>query len=114
MLASARPAGGDGVTHGPDHKSHPWKKSGQDDGEEEPPRLHATVLGGREALPVLVDEIKVRPLRVALRRHDMPWQRNQQEDQRTGWKVHGAQPSPLVEYDEPGEHDRAGEKKPDQ
>src|SRR5688572_5171494 len=62
---------------------------------------------GGEACPVFVDEIEVRPFRVALRDQEVPRPRDQQEDHDSFRQVQGAEAVPLVEDKKPYEYDGA-------
>ena len=89
-------------------KSRPRENPQRHDREKIPPRLISPVHRRRKPREVLVDQVKLRPRRVALRRQKVPRQRDRQKQRDPGRQMQRTEPFPLVEDEQPQKHHRAG------
>jgi len=87
MVVAGLSAAGERVPDGVEREQGPREHAGRQQREEEPPRLVAAVNPGGEALPVLVDEIEVKEVRVRARRQDVPRRGDGEQQQRAGQRV---------------------------
>ena len=83
----------------------------QDDWNEIPPGAWAVGRVRGEAFKMLKDDITVEPGRVAHRHQDVPRRRDDEEQKRASRQVEGSQAFPLIEDQQPDEHDGAGHQK---